>query len=118
MFASILANTVVLMWLGYVGSVLAQGRSATVEQHYQRARDALAQHDLQRASEEYAEILKLDPQNTEILTAHGMTLYGLGRASAAAASLKAALRLNPGHSNVELFLGLSQADLGLCSDAV
>ena len=118
MFSSILATAVVLIWLGYATSVLAQSRSAAVEQHYQRARDALAQHDLQRASQEYAEILKLDPQNAEILTAHGMTLYGLGRASAAAASLKAALSLNPGQSNVELFLGLSQADLGQCSEAV
>ena len=118
MFGSIPTKVLVLVWLGYATSVLAQSRSAAVEQHYQRARDALAQHDLQRASQEYAEILKLDPQNTEILTAHGMTLYGLGRASAATASLKAALSLNPGQSNVELFLGLSQADLGQCSEAV
>ena len=80
-------------------------------------RDALAQHDLQRASQEYAEILKMDPQNVEILTAHGMTLYGLGKPSAAAASLKTALSLSPGQSNVELFLSLSQADLGQCTEA-
>src|SRR5262245_40390237 len=96
MFASVLAKAVVLIWLGYAASPLAQNRVLTVEQHYQRVRDALAKHDLQRASQEYEEILKLDPQNVEILTAQGMTLYGLGRPSAAVTSLKAALSLNPG----------------------
>ena len=118
MLGSVLAKVIVLVWLGCTTRVLAQGRSGTVEQHYQRARDALAQHDLQRASQEYAEILKMDPQNVEILTAHGMTLYGLGKPSAAAASLKAALSLSPGQSSVELFLSLSLADLGQCTEAV
>jgi tetratricopeptide (TPR) repeat protein len=117
MFSSIPTKVLVLILLGCTTSVLAQSRSVTVEQHYQRARDALAQHDLQRASQEYEEILKLDPQDVEILTAHGMTMYGLGKPSAAAASLKAALSLSPSQSKVELFLSLSQADLGQCTEA-
>ena len=118
MLSSPFPKAVVLIGLAYAVSALAQSRSAATEQHYQRARDALAAHDLQRASQEYAEILKLDPQNAEILTAQGMTLYGLGRPSEAATNLKAALSSNPGQTKAELFLGLSQADLGQCAEAV
>src|SRR5262245_53860578 len=111
MLSSTFSKAVVLIWLNYAAIALAQSQSAAIEQHYQRARDALAAHDLQRASQEYAEILKLDPQNAEILTAQGMTLYGLGRPSEAATTLKAALSSSPGQTRAELFLGLSQADL-------
>src|SRR5215510_4237592 len=103
MLSLTLLKNVALIWLAYAVSALAQSRSAAIEQHYQRARDALTSHDLQRASQEYAEILKLDPQNAEILTAQGMTFYGLGRPSEAATTLKAALSLNPGQTKVELF---------------
>lgn len=108
----------VLLLLFSAVELAAQDRVALIQQHYQRAREALAQHDLQRASYEYAEILKLDPQNSEVSAAQGMTLYGLGKPAEAAAALKHALGLNPEQANVELFLGLAQSDLGQCDQAV
>ncbi len=50
-------------------SLRAQVNSAEIQAHYQRAREAVAHHDLQRASQEYAEILKLDPRNAEVYAA-------------------------------------------------
>ncbi|HEX5481906.1 MAG TPA: tetratricopeptide repeat protein [Terriglobia bacterium] len=84
----------------------------------ERARQDLAQHDLQKAVQEYAEILKLDPRNAEIYSAEGVALYGLGRTRQAAEALQKALSLDPGQSTAELFLGLSQSSLGKCNEAI
>src|SRR5439155_21893796 len=89
-----------------------------VRGHSRRAREALAQHDLQRAVQEYAEILKLDPRNAEVHGAQGMALYGLGKPAEAASALQTALALDSGQAMAELFLGLSRADLGQCAEAV
>lgn len=96
----------------------AQERNAEIQAHVQRAREALAGHDLQRASQEYAEILKLDPRNSEVYTAQGATLYALGKPAEATAALEAALNLDPAQTTAEVFLGLSKSDLGRCADAV
>ena len=95
-----------------------QTRSAEIQRRYQLAREALAQHDLQRASQEYAEILKLDPRNAEIYAALGMTLYGMGKPAEAVAALGAALNLDGTQTTAELFLGLSRSDLGQCAEAI
>ena len=89
-----------------------------VQRRSQRAREALAQHDLQRAVQEYAEILKIDPRNAEVHAAQGMALYGLGKPAEAASVLQTALALDSGQLMAELFLGLSRADLGQCAEAV
>jgi tetratricopeptide (TPR) repeat protein len=107
-----------LILAGSVSVLLGQTSSAEIQQHYQRAREALSQHDLQRASQEYSEILKLDPRNAEIYAAQGMTLYGMGKAAEAAAALRTALTLDSTQTTAELFLGLSESDLGQCSEAV
>jgi tetratricopeptide (TPR) repeat protein len=95
-----------------------QTRSAEIQRRYQLAREALVQHDLQRASQEYAEILKLDPRNAEIYAALGMTLYGMGKPAEAVAALGAALNLDGTQTTAELFLGLSRSDLGQCAEAI
>jgi tetratricopeptide (TPR) repeat protein len=89
-----------------------------VQRRSQRARDALAQHDLERAVQEYAEILKLDPRNAEVHAAQGMALYGLGKPEEAASVLQTALALDSDQAMAGLFLGLSRADLGQCAEAV
>ena len=89
-----------------------------VQRRSQRAREALAQHDLQRAVQEYAEILKIDPRNAEVHAAQGMALYGLGKPAEAASVLQTALALDSGQLMAELFLGLSRADLGQCADVL
>jgi cytochrome c-type biogenesis protein CcmH/NrfG len=62
--------------------------------------------------------LKLDPRNTEIYTALGMNLYGMGKSAEAAAALRAALSLDGTQSTAQLFLGLSKSGLGQCTEAI
>lgn len=97
---------------------LAFGQNPEIHAAMERARQDLAQHDLQKAVQEYAEILKLDPGNAEIYSADGVALYGLGKAREAAEVLQKALSLDPGQSTAELFLGLSQSSMGQCKDAI
>lgn len=93
-------------------------QNAEIQVHIQRVREALAKNDLVSSSREYAEILKLDPKNSEINAALGVTLYGLGKPTEAAAALKNALRLDPTLANAEMFLGLSESALGRCDQGV
>ncbi len=110
-----LATLAAVVWCASM--LEAQNNSAEVQAHMARARQALAQHDLQRASQEYAEILKLDPRNAEIYTAQGTTLYALGRPAEAVKALESALQLDSTQTTAETFLGLSKSDLGRCREA-
>lgn len=96
----------------------AQPEKDDLQGHVQKAREALAHHDLRQASEEYGEALKLDPGNVEFNAARGIALYALGEASAAIAPLKAALASDPTRTDAETFLGLSLADLGRCTEGL
>ena len=99
--------------LGY-----AQGYKAEIEAHLQKARDAVARHDLRAANDEYREVLKLDPENIAISTACGITLYALGEPAQAIKPLKYALAADPMQEDAETFLGLSLAELGQCREAL
>ena len=99
--------------LGY-----AQDYKAEIEAHLQKARDAVAHHDLRAASEEYREVLKLDPKNAAIGTAFGITLYALGEPAQAIKPLQSSLAADPTQGDAETFLGLSLADLGQCREAL
>lgn len=96
----------------------AQDRSKEIDAVMARARQDLARHGLRQAVQEYARILKLDPQNAEIYTADGVALYGLGRAADASKALGMALSIDPNQSTAEVFLGLSRFALGQCKQAV
>lgn len=111
-------TSVLVVLASWTSALLAQKNSAEIQAHYQRAREAIAQHDLQRATEEYAEILKLDPRNANVYAAQGVTLYGLGKPADAAIALQTALTLDPTQTSAEVFLGVSKSDLGQCADAV
>ena len=96
----------------------AQDNSTEVQTHLQRAHNAITAHDLQGASNQYAEILKLDPQNVEAYTGMGVTLYGLGKPKEAVAALQSALQLDASQTTAQMFLGLSRAALGQCVAAI
>lgn len=119
---SLSGRTWLTIWVMFVLSraVLGQGQdqSANVESHLQRARSALAAHDLQGAADEYAAILKVNSQNVEAHTGLGVALYGLGKARQAVAALEAASRLDANQSTAQTFLGLSEAALGQCVQAI
>ena len=102
------------------GSVVGQtpDQSAEVQSHLQSARNSLAAHDLQGASDQYAEILKLNPQSVEAYTGLGITLYGLGKPKQAVTALESASRLDASQTTAQMFLGLSKAALGQCLEAI
>ncbi len=111
---------VLVLALAVIGAMVgdAQDNSAEVQTHLGRARAAITAHDLQSASQEYAEILKLDPRNVEAYTGMGVTLYGLARPQEAATALQSALRLDANQITAQVFLGLSEAALGKCAEAI
>jgi tetratricopeptide (TPR) repeat protein len=96
----------------------AQEHTEEVNAAMAQAQQALAHHDLQKAVQEYALILKLDPRNAEIYTADGVALYGLGRQMEASKALQTALSIDPNQSTAEIFLGLSSYNLGECGRAI
>jgi tetratricopeptide (TPR) repeat protein len=95
----------------------AQGNKDEINAHKQKARDAIARHDLKTANDEYANVLKLDPGNAEISAARGITLYALGRPAESISLLKSSLATDPTLGEAETFLGLSLADLTQCKEA-
>lgn len=96
----------------------AQDRRTEINAAAERARQDLAQHDLQKAVQEYARILQLDPSDAEIYTAEGVALYGLHSARRAAQALQTALSIDPNQSTAALFLGLTMFNLGRCKEAI
>src|SRR3954466_3525043 len=95
----------------------AQGNKDEINAHKQKARDAIARHDLKAADDEYANVLKLDPGNAEISAARGITLYALGRPAESISFLKSALSADATLGDAEAFLALSLADLTQCKEA-
>lgn len=96
----------------------AQDNSAEIQIYLQRARNAITTQNLEGASHEYAEILKLDPRNVEAYTGLGVTLYGMGKPKEAVAALQSALQLDASQITAQVFLALSNAALGHCEEAI
>jgi predicted Zn-dependent protease len=88
-----------------------------MQEHREKAEQALRAHDLAGAEREYREMLTIDPRSSSAWTGLGVLLYGSGRAEAAYESLKKALTLDPAAPRAELFLALSEADLRKCNEA-
>jgi tetratricopeptide (TPR) repeat protein len=106
--------------LGFILSIVpahAQDRAAEIQQNVEAAQRALSQNDLVQAEQEYRTILRLDPNNANVYTALGVLLYGSGKLEEAVSSFQSALRLDMAQRRADLFLGLSQADLGQCGQA-
>jgi tetratricopeptide (TPR) repeat protein len=101
----------------FMGPADAQDRAVEIQQNVEAAQRALGQNDLARAEQEYRVILRLDPNNADVYTALGVLLYGSGKLTEAVSSFQSALRLDMAQKRADLFLGLSQADLGQCGQA-
>jgi predicted Zn-dependent protease len=97
-----------------VYSATAEGAVAL---HRQRAVEALRANDRGAAEREYRAILALDPRDSAAWTGLGVLQYGEGKAHDASQALGEALRIDPSAPRAELFLALSRADLGECSEA-
>jgi tetratricopeptide (TPR) repeat protein len=95
----------------------AQDNAGEIERDVAAAKRALGQDDLAGVEREYRTILRLDPANADVYTALGVLLYGSGKLTEAVSSFQSALRLDMAQTKADLFLGLSQADLGQCTQA-
>ena len=98
-------------------SMRAQDTSTQIQQHTAKAESALRANDLATAETEYRKIIALDPANGQAWTGLGILLYGEGNPWAAVSALSSALKINPQEDRADLFLGLSEADLGHCDKA-
>ena len=96
----------------------AQVNDSEIQVHRTAAADALKANDLVRAESEYRAIIALNPKNVEAYAALGVALYASGNFRKAFVALHSALELDPTQPRVELFLGLTQSELGQCDDAV
>jgi predicted Zn-dependent protease len=97
----------------------AQSAAANLlQQHMEKAEQALRASDLAGAEREYREILALDPANSQAWTGLGVLLYGSGKAEQASQALQRALKIDPAAKRAEIFLGLSEADLRACAQAM
>jgi predicted Zn-dependent protease len=98
---------------------VAQGdASGALAQHTQKAAAALRAHDMVTAEHEYRAILAINPQDSQAWTGLGVLLYGTGREGEAVPALQNALRIEPSAPNAELFLGLSEAGIHACDNAL
>jgi predicted Zn-dependent protease len=96
----------------------SQNSSVDVAQHKERAEQALHANDRATAEKEFRAMLSIDPKDSEAWTGLGVLLYGSGNAQEASKALHSALAIDPGAKRAELFLGLSEADLHNCSEAM
>ena len=96
----------------------AQTPDGRIQVHKLAAAKALQENDLARAEMEYREIIKLDGESTDAYAALGIALYGSGHFVEASAALQSAMRLDPAQPRIRLFLGLTEVELGRCSEAV
>lgn len=83
-----------------------------IQLHYQRAQEAIKANDLQEASNEFREILKIDPRNAEAYANLGQIAYGQRKYGEAAKEFGEALSVKPQLWDAKAFLGLSDMMLG------
>ena len=112
-------HTVILVSLALVLARSSQGQTSDqIQSHVERAEQAIRANDLISAEREYRQIVTLDPQDIRGWTGLGILLYGKGRAEEAEQALNRAIQIDPGESRARLFLGLSEADLRHCDQAM
>jgi tetratricopeptide (TPR) repeat protein len=111
---------ILLPWLFLFATIplAAQNNEAAIQLHRDAAAVALKANDLSRAEREYRAILAIDPKNVEASSALGVALYASGNFREASTTLQNALSLNPSQPRIQLFLALTQAELGQCTQAL
>src|ERR1035438_2437076 len=107
-----------LLLPGILSGQAPSANANDLQQHIAKAEQALRASDKSAAEREYNEILKIDPQNSQAWTGLGILLYGSGKPEEAIQALQSALKSNPGAKRAELFIGLSEAELHNCTQAI
>ena len=96
------------------------GKSVEIERHFAAAEQAVQANDFaRRGGRSIVKSSASIPTQARALTGLGVLQYGAGHPALAADTLSKALQLNVlDKRSDDLFLGLSEADLGRCSKAV
>jgi tetratricopeptide (TPR) repeat protein len=107
-----------LLLLAGVTSVSGQERDTDLDRYSDLARQALAAKKWVEAAQALEHLAKLAPQVAEVQANLGLARYFEGRPAEALGSFERARELNPGLRQVDLMIGLCDADLGRYGDAV
>src|SRR5579863_2410596 len=99
-----------LLW-----SSFASGQTSKLDEikpHYSRAQEALKANHRDLATQEFQEILRIDPHNAEARASLGAIAFNEGNYTQAAKEFQESLRLKPDLLNAQAFLGMSEMRLG------
>ena len=103
------------VWLLLVTAVVSGAQTTSQQQirlHYQRAEEALRANHSQEASNEFREILRIDPRNAEACANLGQIAYSQQDYAEAAKLFAESLKIKPQLWDAKAFLGLSDMMLG------
>jgi len=117
-FPKLCAIFLLQLLLFFAIPLIAQNNDARIQMHRDAAAAAIKTNDLSRAEQEYRAILAIDPKNVEASSSLGVVLYASGNFSEASTTLRDALNLDPSQPRIQLFLALTQAELGQCDQAL
>ena len=87
-------------------------RQQQIESHSRSAQEFLKNNQPDRAVQEFAAILQLDPENVDARGNLGVLLYFQGDYAKAAPELRAALKLRPGLPKIQALFGMCEKRLG------
>lgn len=91
------------------------GQRSEIQQHLQKARDALAAKAMDTAAHEYRAILEIDATNVEAQANLGVIAFFQGDCTSASRYFSAALAAQPALPKVQALLGICEKRLGIPS---
>src|SRR5713226_6289193 len=93
------------------------GKQQQIESHSRSAQEFLKNNKPDRAVQEFAAIVELDPDNIDARGNLGVLLYFQGDYTKAAPELRAALKLRPGLPKIQALLGMCEKRMGQTASA-
>lgn len=91
---------------------------SAIRQHFEAALHDQQSGSLEAATNEYQEVIRLDPQLAEAYANLGLVYYAQSKFQESANALSAAAKLKPGMEGVMLWLGVDDIKLGAPAHAV
>ena len=95
----------------------SQSKQQQIESHSRSAQEFLKNNNPNRAAQEFAAIVQLDPDNIDARGNLGVLLYFQGNYAKAAPELRAALKLQPGLSKIQALVGMCEKRMGQIASA-
>jgi tetratricopeptide (TPR) repeat protein len=104
--------------LGFAAPLLAQQRESDLDRYSDAARQAMTAKKWSDAVQALEHLARLAPNVPEVHANLGLAYFFEGQPANALASFERAQKLDPGLAQVQVMIGLSEAELGRCSEAV